>query len=48
MGRGAVFFSIARGKIAEGIDFEEHYGRCVIMVGFPVLNSKDPIIIVHY
>ncbi|EAS01088.2 DNA repair helicase (macronuclear) [Tetrahymena thermophila SB210] len=44
-GRGAIFFSIARGKIAEGIDFNEHYGRAVVMVGFPVQNSKDPILI---
>ena len=28
-GRGAVFFSVARGKVAEGIDFDRHYGRCV-------------------
>ena len=34
-GRGAVFFSVARGKIAEGIDFDRHYGRCVIMFGIP-------------
>ena len=34
-GRGAVFFSVARGKVSEGIDFDRHYGRCVIMVGVP-------------
>ena len=33
MGRGAVFFSIARGKVAEGIDFDRHYGRCVVIFG---------------
>jgi DNA excision repair protein ERCC-2 len=26
-GRGAVFLSIARGKVAEGIDFDRHYGE---------------------
>ena len=25
-GRGAVFLSVARGKVAEGIDFDRHYG----------------------
>jgi DNA excision repair protein ERCC-2 len=34
-GRGAVFFSVARGKVAEGIDFDRHYGRAVIMFGIP-------------
>ena len=34
-GRGAVFLSVARGKVAEGIDFERHYGRAVIMMGVP-------------
>jgi DNA excision repair protein ERCC-2 len=34
-GRGAVFFSVARGKVAEGIDFDRHYGRLVIMFGVP-------------
>jgi len=27
VGRGAVFLSVARGKVAEGIDFDRHYGR---------------------
>lgn len=34
-GRGAVFFSVARGKVAEGIDFDNHYGRAVILFGIP-------------
>merc|ERR1711937_896431 len=34
-GRGAVFFSVARGKVAEGIDFDRHYGRCVVLFGVP-------------
>lgn len=34
-GRGAIFFSIARGKVAEGIDFDRHYGRCVLLFGIP-------------
>jgi DNA excision repair protein ERCC-2 len=33
--RGAVFFSVARGKVAEGIDFDRHYGRAVIVFGIP-------------
>ena len=45
IGRGAALFSISRGKIAEGIDFEGHYGRCVAIVGFPALNSKDILIL---
>ena len=34
-GRGAVFLYVARGKVAEGIDFDRHYGRAVIMYGVP-------------
>jgi DNA excision repair protein ERCC-2 len=34
-GRGAVFLSVARGKVAEGIDFDRHYGRCVVVLGVP-------------
>jgi hypothetical protein len=28
-GRGAIFMSVARGKVAEGVNFEGHYGRAV-------------------
>ncbi|AFZ80466.1 DNA repair helicase rad3/xp-D, putative [Theileria equi strain WA] len=35
VGRGAVFMSVCRGKVAEGIDFDRHYGRCVVLVGIP-------------
>lgn len=32
-GRGGMFFSVARGKVAEGIDFDRHYGRCARCAG---------------
>jgi DNA excision repair protein ERCC-2 len=34
-GRGALFLSVARGKVSEGINFDRHYGRAVIMFGVP-------------
>eukprot|EP00397_Hematodinium_sp_SG-2012_P004346 GEMP01004357.1.p1 GENE.GEMP01004357.1~~GEMP01004357.1.p1 ORF type:complete len:1303 (+),score=263.96 GEMP01004357.1:214-4122(+) len=34
-GRGALFLSVARGKVSEGIDFDRHYGRCVVLFGVP-------------
>ena len=34
-GKGGLFLSIARGKVSEGIDFDRHYGRCVVMCGIP-------------
>lgn len=43
-GRGGVFFSVARGKVAEGIDFDRHYGRCVIMVGVPFQYTLSRIL----
>lgn len=36
-GRGGIFLSIARGKVAEGINFDGHYGRCVVICGIPFL-----------
>ncbi len=41
-GRGAILFSVARGKVSEGIDFDHHYGRTVIMIGIPFqyVNSR--------
>lgn len=40
-GRGAVFLSVARGKVSEGIDFDNHYGRCVILFGIPFLYTES-------
>ena len=45
VGRGAVFFSIARGKVAEGIDFDEHYGRAVIMFGVPFQYTRSRMLL---
>ncbi|XP_024163429.1 general transcription and DNA repair factor IIH helicase subunit XPD isoform X1 [Rosa chinensis] len=44
-GRGAVFFSVARGKVAEGIDFDRHYGRLVIMYGVPFQYTLSKILL---
>ena len=43
-GRGAIFFSVARGKVAEGIDFDRHYGRCVVMLGVPYQYTLSNIL----
>lgn len=43
-GRGAVFMSIARGKVAEGVDFDRHYGRCVILFGIPYQYTKSHVL----
>lgn len=43
-GRGAIFFSVARGKVAEGIDFDRHYGRAVVMIGVPYQYTLSRIL----
>mmetsp|Transcript_14369 Transcript_14369/g.23917 ORF Transcript_14369/g.23917 Transcript_14369/m.23917 type:complete len:770 (+) Transcript_14369:56-2365(+) len=43
-GRGAVFLSVARGKVAEGIDFDNHYGRAVILFGVPYQYTLSRIL----
>eukprot|EP01071_Lankesteria_metandrocarpae_P012565 Lankesteria_metandrocarpae@DN6040_c0_g1_i1.p1 len=43
-GRGAIFFSVARGKVAEGIDFDRHYGRCVVLIGVPFQYTLSRIL----
>ena len=43
-GRGAVFLSVARGKVSEGIDFDHNYGRAVIMFGIPYQYTESRIL----
>ena len=42
MGRGAVFIAVCRGKVAEGLDFADDYGRAVLVLGLPYPPFKDP------
>jgi DNA excision repair protein ERCC-2 len=44
LGRGAVFLSIARGKVAEGVDFDKHYGRCVLLFGIPIQYTQSHVL----
>jgi DNA excision repair protein ERCC-2 len=43
-GRGAVLLSVARGKVSEGIDFDHHYGRAVILFGIPYVYTQSRIL----
>lgn len=40
-GRGAILFSVARGKVSEGVDFEHGYGRAVVMLGIPYMYTES-------
>ncbi len=42
-GRGALLLSVARGKVSEGIDFDHHFGRCVVMMGIPYVYTQVPL-----
>ncbi|XP_074630565.1 general transcription and DNA repair factor IIH helicase subunit XPD-like isoform X2 [Acropora palmata] len=43
-GRGAILLSVARGKVSEGIDFDHHFGRAVIMFGIPYVYTQSRIL----
>lgn len=43
-GRGAILFSVARGKVSEGIDFKYHYGRAVIVFGVPFVYTESNVL----
>ena len=44
MGRGALLLSVARGKVSEGVDFDHHLGRAVIMLGIPYVYTQSRIL----
>jgi Fanconi anemia group J protein len=39
---GSVMFCVYRGKMSEGADFSDELARCVICVGIPFPNVKNP------
>ncbi|GIQ87585.1 xeroderma pigmentosum group D protein [Kipferlia bialata] len=40
-GRGAVLFSVCRGRSSEGVDFTGSYGRAVVVVGVPYVYRES-------
>lgn len=43
-GRGAILLAVARGKVSEGVDFDHHYGRAVLMLGLPFVYTQSRIL----
>jgi len=44
-GRGGIFMSIARGKVAEGIDFSGPLGRAVALIGVPYQYTRSRVLL---
>lgn len=42
---GAIFMAVMRGKVSEGLDFANKYGRAVVITGLPLAPCKDTKII---
>ncbi|KAG0437526.1 General transcription and DNA repair factor IIH helicase subunit XPD [Dictyocoela muelleri] len=40
-GRGGILLCVARGKISEGVDFKDQYGRCVVVIGVPFQYTES-------
>lgn len=43
-GRGAILLAVARGKVSEGVDFDHHLGRAVLMFGIPYVYTQSRIL----
>ncbi|KAG9393084.1 ATP-dependent RNA helicase [Carpediemonas membranifera] len=40
----ATLFAVSSGRVSEGINFRDQYGRAVFMVGIPYPNIADPVL----
>ena len=36
-GKGGILLCVVRGHISEGVHFNDHYGRCCVIMGVPYL-----------
>lgn len=43
-GRGAILLAVARGKVSEGVDFDHHLGRAVLMFGVPYVYTQSRVL----
>jgi chromosome transmission fidelity protein 1 len=41
---GALLFSVINGKLSEGINFSDQLARCVVVVGLPYPDVRDPVL----
>lgn len=44
-GHGSILLAVCRGKVSEGIDFSDEYGRAVVITGLPYPSAMDPKVV---
>ncbi|CAN8067046.1 unnamed protein product [Agarophyton chilense] len=42
---GSILLAVCRGKVSEGIDFSDEYGRAVVITGLPYPSALDPKVV---